>query len=80
MGVPYFFYWLKERYPFALQTLQLGEEPIIDNLYLDGNCIIHQFVKDEKLFFKDLISDKNFDDLFASFFNFLHQLIRTLDP
>jgi 5'-3' exoribonuclease 1 len=42
MGVPKFFRWLSERYPLINQTVDLiNVGPIIDNLYLDMNGIIH---------------------------------------
>ena len=41
MGVPKFYRWLSERYPMLNQTCDAGTVPIIDNLYLDMNGVIH---------------------------------------
>jgi 5'-3' exoribonuclease 1 len=41
MGVPKFYRWLSERYPMLNHTCDAGTVPIIDNLYLDMNGVIH---------------------------------------
>ena len=41
MGVPKFCKWLSERYPMLNHTCDAGTVPIIDNLYLDMNGVIH---------------------------------------
>ena len=41
MGVPKFYRWLSERYPMLNHTCGAGNVPIIDNLYLDMNGVIH---------------------------------------
>eukprot|EP00227_Mantoniella_beaufortii_P001303 CAMPEP_0197618544 /NCGR_PEP_ID=MMETSP1326-20131121/61589_1 /TAXON_ID=1155430 /ORGANISM="Genus nov. species nov., Strain RCC2288" /LENGTH=324 /DNA_ID=CAMNT_0043187443 /DNA_START=325 /DNA_END=1297 /DNA_ORIENTATION=- len=41
MGVPKFYRWLSERYPMLNQSCDAGSLPIIDNLYLDMNGVIH---------------------------------------
>jgi hypothetical protein len=41
MGVPKFYRWLSERYPMLNHTCSAGNVPIIDNLYLDMNGVIH---------------------------------------
>ena len=41
MGVPKFYRWLSERYPMLNHSCDAGTVPIIDNLYLDMNGVIH---------------------------------------
>ena len=44
MGIPKFFRWISERYPLLSQLLANSEIdllPVVDNLYLDMNGIIH---------------------------------------
>ena len=41
MGVPKFYRWLSERYPMLNYSCDAGNVPIIDNLYLDMNGVIH---------------------------------------
>ena len=41
MGVPKFYRWLSERYPMLNHSCDAGSVPIIDNLYLDMNGVIH---------------------------------------
>ncbi|KAL3148586.1 hypothetical protein ABBQ38_014017 [Trebouxia sp. C0009 RCD-2024] len=41
MGIPKFYRWLSERYPLLNQPTDVGETPLVDNLYLDMNGIIH---------------------------------------
>lgn len=41
MGVPKFFRWISERYPLLNHSCDSGSVPIIDNLYLDMNGVIH---------------------------------------
>ncbi|KAK9818370.1 hypothetical protein WJX72_011521 [[Myrmecia] bisecta] len=41
MGIPKFYRWLSERYPLVNQPIGSNAVPIIDNLYLDMNGIIH---------------------------------------
>ncbi len=40
-GIPKFYRWLSERYPLLNQPTDVGETPLVDNLYLDMNGIIH---------------------------------------
>lgn len=40
-GIPKFYRWLSERYPLINQPIASTHVPIIDNLYLDMNGIIH---------------------------------------
>jgi XRN 5'-3' exonuclease N-terminus len=40
-GIPKFYRWLSERYPCVNQPISETHVPIIDNLYLDMNGIIH---------------------------------------
>ena len=40
-GIPKFYRWLSERYPLLNQPTDVGETPVVDNLYLDMNGIIH---------------------------------------
>ena len=40
-GIPKFYRWLSERYPLVIQPVGLGAVPVVDNLYLDMNGIIH---------------------------------------
>mmetsp|Transcript_81967 Transcript_81967/g.171536 ORF Transcript_81967/g.171536 Transcript_81967/m.171536 type:complete len:1395 (-) Transcript_81967:280-4464(-) len=41
MGIPRFYRWLSERYPFINENLTCEQLPEFDNLYLDMNGIIH---------------------------------------
>ena len=41
LGIPKFYRWLSERYPLLNQPTDVGETPVVDNLYLDMNGIIH---------------------------------------
>jgi 5'-3' exoribonuclease 1 len=45
MGVPKFFRWLSERYPFCMQLVEQNAIPEFDHLYLDMNGIIHTCTK-----------------------------------
>lgn len=65
MGVPAFFSWLIKRYPLILSNAIIEEMPVIDNLYLDMNSILYKCARDEKVMFKDLLVEKNYDELWA---------------
>eukprot|EP00884_Botryococcus_braunii_P018818 jgi/Botrbrau1/561/Bobra.0010s0030.1 len=41
MGIPKFYRWLSERFPCVNQPISEMNVPIIDNLYLDMNGIVH---------------------------------------
>lgn len=43
----------------------MTEIPNIDCLYLDMNGILYKCARDEKIMFKDLLVDKNFDELWV---------------
>ena len=72
MGVPYFYSWLVKRYPYCMGNL---EKIIFDNVYLDMNQIIYRCSTDPKVLFKDLIYEKQFDDVFLIIFNYLSWII-----
>ena len=40
-GIPKFYRWLSERYPLINQPIASTSVPVVDNLYLDMNGIIH---------------------------------------
>ena len=40
-GIPKFYRWLSERYPLVNQPIAETNVPVVDNLYLDMNGIIH---------------------------------------
>lgn len=40
-GIPKFYRWLSERYPLVNQPIAETSVPVVDNLYLDMNGIIH---------------------------------------
>lgn len=40
-GIPKFYRWLSERYPLVNQPIASTHVPVVDNLYLDMNGIIH---------------------------------------
>ncbi|KAK9476015.1 XRN 5'-3' exonuclease N-terminus-domain-containing protein [Lipomyces japonicus] len=41
MGIPKFFRWISERYPYISQPIEGENAPEFDNLYLDMNGILH---------------------------------------
>lgn len=40
-GIPKFYRWLSDRYPLVNQPVASTHVPVVDNLYLDMNGIIH---------------------------------------
>jgi len=44
------------------------------------NGILYRCAKDEKILFKDLIKDKNLDELWVQIFNYINMLVNLVGP
>lgn len=75
MGIPKFYRWLSERYPLINQPGGATVVPIIDNLYLDMNGIIHNCTHgnnpDVKL---------TEDEMIVKIFTYLDKLFHIVKP
>lgn len=80
MGVPGFYSWLARRYPLILHNLQKGEVPPIDCFYLDMNGIIYKCSKDEGTVFKDLLLQRNIEEIFSLIFNYIDEMVSLVEP
>lgn len=80
MGVPKFFRWLSERYPLINQTVDLvNVGPIIDNLYLDMNGIIHNCTHsdDEN---DSVFSQLTENDMFGKVLQYIDHIFSVVRP
>ncbi|KAM3138612.1 hypothetical protein pb186bvf_009364 [Paramecium bursaria] len=83
MGVPAFFRWLCSRNPkILLEALENGDDfenqnPLIDNLYLDMNGLIHPCSHPEGTGIPVPIT---FHDMFINIFNYIDQLVDIIRP
>ena len=85
MGVPAFFRWVCARNPKVLQDAQENPEsyfeasknPLIDNLYLDMNGIIHPCSHPEG---QGIPIPITWHDMFINIFNYLDRIIDLIRP
>ena len=74
-GIPKFYRWLSERYPLLNQPADSAQIPVIDNLYLDMNGIIHNCTHgndpDTKLTETEMV---------VRIFNYLDRLFQIVKP
>ncbi|EAS07144.2 XRN 5'-3' exonuclease amine-terminal protein (macronuclear) [Tetrahymena thermophila SB210] len=80
MGVPGFYSWLARRYPLILHQIKKGEVPNIDCFYLDMNGIIYKCSKDEGTVFKDLLLQRNIQEIFSMIFNYIDEMVNLVEP
>ncbi|KAA8497424.1 5'-3' exoribonuclease 1 [Porphyridium purpureum] len=77
MGVPKFYRWIAERYPLITRDIKNGEAtPVIDNLYLDMNGIIHNCARPEAATGRKLEQH----DIFLAVFRYLEMLFALTTP
>uniref|UniRef100_A0A7S2ZMF7 Uncharacterized protein n=1 Tax=Rhodosorus marinus TaxID=101924 RepID=A0A7S2ZMF7_9RHOD len=77
MGVPRFYRWISERYPLIRRDVGFGEgTPIVDNLYLDLNGVIHTASRADEVD-KPVLSE---DDIFLNTFKKIDELIEIIQP
>ena len=77
MGVPKFYRWLSERYPLLNHTCGAGTVPIIDNLYLDMNGVIHNCSHGAGT---DINTRMTEDEMMAKVFAYLDHIFRMVRP
>jgi 5'-3' exoribonuclease 1 len=80
MGVPYFFKWLKTRYPLSYQLVGEEQIPGVDCLYLDMNGIVYKCVSDESIFFRDQLNAKCFEDIWADIIGYTDHIVNLVRP
>lgn len=80
MGVPGFYSWLVRRYPLVLHQLNKNDVPGIDCFYLDMNGIIYKCSKDEGTVFKDLLLQRNIEEIFSLIFNYIDEMVNLVSP
>ncbi|KAL4436223.1 hypothetical protein ABPG74_018207 [Tetrahymena malaccensis] len=80
MGVPGFYSWLARRYPLILHQIKKGEVPNVDCFYLDMNGIIYKCSKDEGTVFKDLLLQRNIQEIFSLIFNYIDEMVNLIEP
>lgn len=87
MGIPKFYSWIINNFPDVVYNIKdenksnnnnnnNGHRIPIDNLYLDMNCIIHQFSYDSK----QMLSILSFDDIIKNICNYIDFLIQLIQP
>lgn len=64
----------------VLQAIKKGETPPIDCFYLDMNGIIYKCSKDEGTVFKDLLLQKNIEEIFSLIFNYIDEMVNLIEP
>jgi hypothetical protein len=74
-GLPKFYRWLSERYPLINQPGGATVVPIIDNLYLDMNGIIHNCTHANAAEVK--LTE---DEMIVAIFNYLDKLFHIVKP
>ncbi|KAL4425618.1 hypothetical protein ABPG75_009634 [Micractinium tetrahymenae] len=75
MGIPKFYRWLSERYPLINQPGGATVVPIIDNLYLDMNGIIHNCTHGNN---PDVKPTE--DEMIVKIFTYLDKLFHIVKP
>ena len=74
-GIPKFYRWLSERYPLVNQPIASTHVPVVDNLYLDMNGIIHNCTHG---------NDPNVklteDEMIVKVFEYLEKLFQIVQP
>ena len=74
-GIPKFYRWLSERYPLLNQPTDVGETPLVDNLYLDMNGIIHNCTHGN-----DPGTKLTEDEMVVKIFGYLDKLFHVVKP
>ncbi|XP_061373067.1 5'-3' exoribonuclease 3-like isoform X3 [Gastrolobium bilobum] len=81
MGVPSFYRWLIEKYPRAVENVDIAiSNPDFvgfDNLYLDMNGIIHPCFHPEDL---NSSQPTTFEDVFRNIFDYIDRLVSIVRP
>eukprot|EP01129_Flabellula_baltica_P009271 TRINITY_DN3759_c0_g1_i1.p1 TRINITY_DN3759_c0_g1~~TRINITY_DN3759_c0_g1_i1.p1 ORF type:complete len:1308 (-),score=330.34 TRINITY_DN3759_c0_g1_i1:15-3938(-) len=80
MGVPRFFRWISERYPLINHNIDFENSgPVIDNLYLDMNGIIHNcsHANSEDLEALAMLTE---DDIVIRIFQYIDRLFNIAKP
>eukprot|EP00740_Mantoniella_antarctica_P005588 CAMPEP_0181353082 /NCGR_PEP_ID=MMETSP1106-20121128/2649_1 /TAXON_ID=81844 /ORGANISM="Mantoniella antarctica, Strain SL-175" /LENGTH=360 /DNA_ID=CAMNT_0023465677 /DNA_START=107 /DNA_END=1186 /DNA_ORIENTATION=- len=77
MGVPKFYRWLSERYPMLNHTCDAGNVPIIDNLYLDMNGVVHNCSHGAGT---DINTRMTEDEMMAKIFSYLDHIFQMVRP
>ncbi|EGR32559.1 hypothetical protein IMG5_077960 [Ichthyophthirius multifiliis] len=81
MGVPGFYSWLSRRYPLIVNQLNSKlDVPYIDCFYLDMNGLIYKCTKEEDTVFKDLLLQKNMQEIFTLIFNYIDEMVNLVQP
>ena len=78
MGVPKFFRWLAERYPLVVNSLA-EPHPVVDNLYLDMNGIIHVCCRSERIQLGENESH-NFEQMVRCIYGYLESIFASVRP
>lgn len=66
---------MSERYPLVNQPVGLGAVPVVDNLYLDMNGIIHNCTHGN-----DEESNLTDEEMILRIFNYLDRLFQIVNP
>ncbi len=74
-GIPKFYRWLSERYPLLNQPTDVGETPLVDNLYLDMNGIIHNCTHGN-----DPGTNLTEEEMVVKIFTYLDKLFQVVKP
>lgn len=74
-GIPKFYRWLSERYPCVNQPISEANVPILDNLYLDMNGIIHNCTHGN-----DPGTKLTEDQMVAKIYMYLERLMSIVQP
>lgn len=77
MGVPKFYRWISERYPFINESVDEHSKPDFDALYLDMNGILHGATHGENL---DPAEAFDMGNVMLRVFRYIDRLIRIARP